>query len=429
MATMADLTEPESATLSQSLVAAGQVARERVFSFGVFYVAIFVFLALYLFTIRVVEQTMDTHFQLLADEAVIITELDRPIALQIQEQMRQKVERSDWVTMGGVVATTLVMASDGVTWIYVNGHVMPQPEGLAPTDVLREAVVLLPARADVSVTLPHNALLSNAILIAYTAILLQCLYLYNRSMARREDRRLRAAVDARDETVARASRIEQELEQSRQRLNRLEPAEREHTEEIQALEAERQSLQTKLGSLLTREQELRGKAEQAVELSQEVHALEDLLEEASSDLMSKDDEIRGLETNLKRAAKSGPATSGKKARGAELLARRLRTLYKSLEVDERAIDDLIALRDETMKLKAEEKLKRLEEEADNVAVRRKVGGLPDHLSIFELGFAGKGRIYYTRGKQQRFRILAVGAKNSQDADLDYLRRLGREEMT
>ena len=98
-----------------------------------------------------------------------------------------------------------------------------------------------------------------------------------------------------------------------------------------------------------------------------------------------------------------------KARGAEQLSRRLRTLYKSLEVDDRAIDDLVALRDETMKLKAEEKLKRLEEEADNVSVRRKVGGLPDQLSIFELGFAGKGRIYYTRGDAQRFRILAIGA--------------------
>jgi hypothetical protein len=423
MAKMADLHEPESATLSQSLVAAGQVARERVFSFGVFYVAIFVFLALYLFTIRLVEQSMDQHFQRLADEAVVVTELNRPIALQIQEQMRRKVESSDWIGVGGVLVNTLVMASDGVTWIYVNGHVVPQPEGLAPTDVLREAVAMLPAHAEVNVTLPHNALLSNAILIAYAAILLQCLYLYNRAMARREDRRLQAAIHGRDETIERTARIEQELEQSRQRLNQLEPAEREHTEEIVALEIERQRLQSKLGGLVAREEELRGKAAQAVELSQEVHALEDLLEEAGSDLMAKDEEIRGLESNLKRAAKSAPATSGKKARGVDLLTRRLRTLYKNLEVDDRAISDLVALRDETMKLKAEEKLKRLEEEADNVAIRRKVGGLPEHLSIFELGFAGKGRIYYTRGKQQRFRILVVGAKNTQDADMDYLRRL------
>ena len=137
------------------------------------------------------------------------------------------------------------------------------------------------------------------------------------------------------------------------------------------------------------------------------------------------EELRELEKNLKQAAKGGGASRGK---GAEALGRRLRTLYKSLEIDDRAVDTLFALRDESMKLKAEEAIKRLTEEADNVAVRRKVGGLPNHLHVFELGFAGKGRIYYTRGKQQRFRILTVGAKNSQDSDMDYMRRLSRDEM-
>ena len=104
----------------------------------------------------------------------------------------------------------------------------------------------------------------------------------------------------------------------------------------------------------------------------------------------------------------------------------MRTLYKNLELDDRAIADLVALRDEAMKLKAEENLKRLTDDADNAAVRRKVGGLPPHLSIFELGFAGKGRIYYTRGRQRRFRVLLVGAKNTQKTDLEYLSRLPKE---
>jgi len=54
---------------------------------------------------------------------------------------------------------------------------------------------------------------------------------------------------------------------------------------------------------------------------------------------------------------------------------------------------------------------------------REVGGLPPHLSIFELGFADKGRIYYTTGRTRRFRVLAIGAKNSQKTDLEYLSRL------
>ena len=83
-------------------------------------------------------------------------------------------------------------------------------------------------------------------------------------------------------------------------------------------------------------------------------------------------------------------------------------------------------RDETMKLKAEENLQRLSDDDDNAASRRKVGGLPPHLSIFELGFAGKGRIYYTRGRQRRFRALLIGAKNTQKTDLEYLSRLPKE---
>ena len=126
--------------------------------------------------------------------------------------------------------------------------------------------------------------------------------------------------------------------------------------------------------------------------------------------------------SLKRAAKSGPKSSSK-ARAAEQIGRRLRTLYKNLEIDDRAVHDLVALRDETMKLKAEEGIKRLADEQENAGIRRKVGGLPPQLSIFELGFAGKGRLYYTRGRSKRHRILAVGAKNTQKTDLEYLSRL------
>ena len=105
------------------------------------------------------------------------------------------------------------------------------------------------------------------------------------------------------------------------------------------------------------------------------------------------------------------------------LARRLRTLYKTVEIDDHAISNIVALRDETMKLKAEEGIKRLSDESSLTTIRRKVGGLPPQLTIYELGFAGKGRIYYTRGRTQRFRILLIGAKNSQKTDLEYLSRL------
>jgi hypothetical protein len=115
--------------------------------------------------------------------------------------------------------------------------------------------------------------------------------------------------------------------------------------------------------------------------------------------------------------------AARSAKDAEQLSRRFAALYKQLEVDARAVDDIVALGDESLRLRAEEALKRLSDDPENTLVRRKVGGLPPHLSIFELGFAGKGRIYYTQGSARRFRVLAIGAKNSQNADLEYLSRL------
>jgi len=44
--------------------------------------------------------------------------------------------------------------------------------------------------------------------------------------------------------------------------------------------------------------------------------------------------------------------------------------------------------------------------------------------ITELGFAGKGRIYYRRSEKGGFQILAIGGKATQKQDLEYLSRLG-----
>src|SRR5690606_321004 len=161
-------------------------------------------------------------------------------------------------------------------------------------------------------------------------------------------------------------------------------------------------------------------------LQSERQSLEELLDEALADLARKDEELRGLSDRLQRASQS-KGEAAPRTRDLDLLATRLRTLYRNLEFDDHAVRNLVALGDESMKLRAEEAIKRLDTDVETAAVRRKVGGLPSHLTVFELGFAGKGRIYYTLGRQRRFRILAVGAKNSQKTDLEYLSRLPRED--
>lgn len=408
----------------------GQNTGYRFGAFTVFSIGLLALLIAYFMSVRFLEAALDREIQERVDQAIVVTNFDRPLILQMKERIDSAVRDSQWVRLGGLRVTTLVLAQDGVTWLYVDGRGRTiSPEGLAPTDMLAEWMDYLPATAEVTVTLPHSALLSNGILVTFTVILLQFVYLANRRQSGQESQRLNEALEIRDRAARRTEEIESELAETRSRLSEIEPIEREHSEAIDALHSERELLQQKLSNLAAREESLRGRAERAVDLAQEVRALEDLLEEATGDLDSKDAEIGRLEQSLKKASRSSDKAANARTKAAELIARRFRTLYKTIEIDDRAIDDITSLGDESLRLKAEESVKRLAEEADNVSVRRKVGGLPSHVQVYELGFAGKGRIYYTRGRSKRFRILLVGAKNTQPTDLEYLSRLPRSDFS
>lgn len=399
-------------------------------AFSVFSIGLVALLLAYFTSVRFLEAALDGEIQERVDQAIIVTSFDQPLIQQIKQRIDSAVQDSAWVRLGGLRVTTLVLAQDGVTWLYVDGHGgNVSPEGLTPIDMLAEWMDYLPATAEVTVTLPHSALLSNGILVTFTIILLQFVYLANRRQSGQESQQLNEALKIRDLAAQRTDEIESELTETRSRLAEIEPIEREHSDEIQALQRERESLHQVLSNLAAREESLRGRAARAVDLAQEVRALEDLLEEATGDLDSKDGEIGRLEQSLRKASKSSDKAANARSKAAEVIAKRFRTLYKTLEVDDRAIDDMMSLGDESLRLKAEESVKRLAEEADNVSVRRKVGGLPSYVQVYELGFAGKGRIYYTRGKTRRFRVLLVGAKNTQPTDLEYLSRLSKSDFS
>lgn len=398
-------------------------AADRFGSFRIIYLAVAVVLAIYVFGVKALERGLSGHFQRRVADAIRVDPMNGPVPAQIQAHVDALLRGSPWIRPGGVRVSVLVFAADGLTPLYVGGRaVAPSDPTGDPIVTLREAERWLPAAADVTVSVPHNSLAANAILVACASALVATLFALQRALARREAERMEDALSARETTAARAAHIERELESVRQRLSEVEPAEEAQQEEIRDLQSERAALLAKLSALESREIELRSQAQKTSELDRERRTLEEMLDEALRDVGRRDEEIRALESRLKRAAKEAPA--GGRGRESDLMGRRLRTLYKNLEIDDRAIDDLVGLRDQDMILKAEEALKRLSDEPETAAVRRKVGGLPPHLSIFELGFAGKGRIYYTKGEVRRHRVLAVGAKNSQKQDLEYLSRLG-----
>lgn len=390
---------------------------ERLASFRFTYVAIFVFVLAYVFTVESFDGLLQAHFEGTVREAAAVEPGPGSVAERVHGRVEAAVQGSPWVRYGGVRVRAIVVGADGRTLLYGGREKIAPPEAIeAPAEATG---ALLPPIVDVEVAVPHGAVLANGILVLYGALLVTILVGYTRRLTRREQEQLEEVSAARDAVRSRAEHIERELDSVRGRLAQVEPEREVYADEIRTLQSERAQLEEKLASVERREAALRMQTSEARDLEEERQSLEALLEEAAQDLAHKDDEIQSLQSQVKR-------TTRKRSREADALSRRLRTLYKNLEFDAHAIDGLAALGDEGMRLKAEEAIKRLAEDSEQAGVRRKVGGLPPHLSIFEIGFAGKGRIYYTKGRQRSFRVLAVGAKNSQKADLEYLSRLPKE---
>ncbi len=395
---------------------------ERLASFRVTYFAIAAFMALYIASIAGVERALHASFRAGVERATRVNPADGPIVTQIQNRVSELVSESPWVRYGGVRVNATVLGADGLTPLYVGGgKVLPPPPERSPRGVMREWIQLLPAIADVYVSVPHGSPLSTGIFVGYGAILVQGLLVYTRRITGQAQEHLAAAIAARDSSVDRARAIEEELAKVSDRLHEVEPAERARAAEIDVLEQERADLHAKLRELAEREAALRANAARTLE--EERRALEDLLDEALADVSNKDTEIASLQDRLRSEDKKQVSQSKGRSRETERIAKRFGALYRNLEVDERAIADLVALGDESQKLRAEEVLKRLDDDPDTATIRRKVGGLPPHLSIFELGFAGKYRIYYMRSERGGYRVLAMGGKATQKQDLEYLSRL------
>jgi hypothetical protein len=395
---------------------------DRIGSFRVVYAGILIYVLMMIATLEGATALLTRHFESAVASATRVTPAQGWVVPRIQAGVEQATRKSPWVRIGGVRVVPLVIGADGRTPIYLEGRTVPPPRHFGFDSPFAQADTLLPAMAAVSVSIPLDSLFAGSIFVAYGAILIPWLFAYHRRTARSEAALVEAAVTARDAAAERALSIQGELEKVQDRLAHLEPAERAHADEIHALQSERGSLQSRLRDLSEREVQLRAQLGHTSELERERQALEELLDEAVEDLGQKEREIGSLEERLRRATRT-PAAS---RRSSEQLGRRMRTLYHNLEIDDRALDDMAALGDESLRLRAEEAIKRLDSDVGNVAVRRKVGGLPPGLAIFELGFAGKGRIYFCRGRQRAQRILAIGGKASQKTDLEYLSRVSTD---
>jgi type IV secretory pathway VirD2 relaxase len=76
-----------------------------------------------------------------------------------------------------------------------------------------------------------------------------------------------------------------------------------------------------------------------------------------------------------------------------------------------------------MKIKSEEVIHRLNENSTAVKIKRKVFGKKGRETVREVIFAYNGRLYFRKIKDCKIEILAIGTKNTQTKDLEFLDNL------
>jgi len=405
---------------TEDLTSAAQVSADRIASLFFVSGAFLLLFSSFLLTVQLAEELLRRHFEQVVNESIQIPATPQPPGQTIRDNLIERVDHSAWVRIWGVKVNVTVMARGGREWLYVNGHPFERRyRNRDPKAMAEIHARLLPATATVAISVDHRTALFISILIVYAAIFLIGFFVHNRNVVDRHSQAINDARESRDQAARTATRIKGELESVRAQLREVEPVEEQHREEIARLHSEQQELQSRLEALAARERELRGQADRVAVLEEDSRVFEEMLDEATASLAAKEAEVRELAQSLKRSNK-GAGTAGRKSKKGEVLSKRIRTLYPQLEIDDRAIDDIAALPDEATRLRAEECIKRLSEDADNLGIRRKVKALRNQLPIYELGFAGKRRIYYARVKDGRLRVLVVGDKKTQRSDLDYL---------
>ena len=364
---------------------------------------------MYLATVAALEQQIQSRFTRAIEDAS--TGDPQPLlegSVRLRDALRANVDaflRSSSLVRWGVSARVSVTTRAGAALYPVPYDDDPEASApVNPTQIARENFALLSEGlvVQVDVSLEHNRLLSNAILGLYVGAALAVLLLHYRSAGRR----------TRGDEAERREEVE--------RLQQLQQATGERLAELQG---QREALKQELGRLQSSMSDERSRAERNEDdLIAEVESLEKRLEENRQLQDIQQQEILALKDSLAGHEKEQRREDKSRQKAEAALRKRFATLYKNISVNDRAIEGLAELNDD-LRLKGEEVVHQLNSNPDLVAVKRKVFGKKNRETVLEVVFAYKGRLYFRRGADRRVEVLAVGTKNSQERELEFLANL------
>ena len=271
---------------------------------------------------------------------------------------------------------------------------LPDPMKIAAENytLMNEGLLL-----GLNLKLEHNTSLSNSLLAFYILISVLILNLYYR-------RGLKKAV-----------REEQEKEGEIKRLQNLE---KKRLDSLSDLTKENENLISEYELMKTQYQDIKEKASRNEdEMIDEIMALEEKINQNLARQKQQHNEIEILTEKLTRYEPEKP-----KLKVPEALQKRFKAIYKNISIQERALSGFIDLTD-NLKIKAEEIIHQLNQDSTLVPIKRKVFGKKGRETVLEVVFAYKGRLYFRRLQDNRIEILAIGTKNVQAKDLQFLDKL------
>jgi len=329
-------------------------------------------------------------------------------SLRLQEAVAGNIDRylktKRLISMGLEVSVTVATKGGKLLYpaIYDHYGLNRAPEN--PARIAQENYALMNEGIGVRVVtkFEHNRLLSNSFLSAYIILALALFYAHFRRAAARID-------------LAEVGR--------RQEIERLQHLERQNTLNLANLLDERAKLKSEFDNLKNNLAVEKSKAiRNEDDLIDEIDALEKKLNENLLMQNAQQEEILELREQLQRYEKGRRKSEKQKGKAEENVRKRFQTLYKNVSFHERATRGYVDLA-EDLKLKAEEIIHQLNEDAGLVTVKRKVFGGKGQKTVLEVIFGYKGRLYFRNNEDRRVEVLAIGTKNTQARELEFLASL------
>ncbi len=252
----------------------------------------------------------------------------------------------------------------------------------------------------VSLSLGHGSKFANIILTLYSIISFSAFLVFYRIGTRQ-------------------AHIDRETQKAL--IKDLKKDEERHEKMVKNLSHERQGLFENIRVLNEKYQTDKNKAKiNEDEMFREIINLEEQLNTFIELKNSKEEEISELKSALEKYERR---KSGKSRRTEfDFMSKRFIALYKDLDMHRRALDGFMNLSDD-QQIKAEETIHLLDRGPDSVIIKRKVfSGKKHRTACFEVLFAYNGRLYF-RKEQNRTEVVAIGTKNSQHKDMEFLQSL------